>query len=475
MRRVRRALRGRRGLCLLGVVCVLLLLWQETLILESYDLRTEGSRSKPVSYQSPLELCHDWKEDERLRRQVQQTLDVFHSLVPNTFMSSHTSPCWLSDIDTQLTASLNRTISQRIRDTIPNMDTHYSTGEAEELIKMAATGRNNVVETTKRMFCLPSFYQAGFQKSGTTALYDMIASHPLLSEPHMKEGHFWRGFSESAARMPHQHRVLQVLHYLFHINPAGEAIKRNPKMLTVDASTSTITIEQHHELLDDRDTCLRPVVLSQLIPKVKMVVIMRNPANQLWSNYWFFCATENWRVNEMRAIPQKYREHGPEIFHNHTMEIIQAFKQCMNRADNTPVLECVRSACIGSVHSYDCQSANVGIGLYYYHLLPWLSTLPRQRFLFLRSEDLSSSPLGEIAKVWEFLGLPPISASWLTLSDQSWSTNRWIRKYRGDFQMLPATRTALEEFFRPHNEKLAKLLNDERFLWKDLMFNVVNI
>ncbi len=32
--------------------------------------------------------------------------------------------------------------------------------------------------------------------------------------------------------------------------------------------------------------------------------------------------------------------------------------------------------------------------------------------------------------------------------------------------MLPKTRAMLEEFYRPFNQKLAKQLKDERYLWK---------
>ena len=39
-------------------------------------------------------------------------------------------------------------------------------------------------------------------------------------------------------------------------------------------------------------------------------------------------------------------------------------------------------------------------------------------------------------------------------------------KDRGVGPMFPETRRLLEEFFRPCNEDLAKLLNDDRFLWR---------
>ncbi len=33
-------------------------------------------------------------------------------------------------------------------------------------------------------------------------------------------------------------------------------------------------------------------------------------------------------------------------------------------------------------------------------------------------------------------------------------------------KMLPKTKALLEEFYRPYNEKLAKMLKDDRYLWK---------
>ena len=35
-------------------------------------------------------------------------------------------------------------------------------------------------------------------------------------------------------------------------------------------------------------------------------------------------------------------------------------------------------------------------------------------------------------------------------------------------EILPESRAILDEFFEPYNRQLAELLNDERYLWKDL-------
>ena len=72
-----------------------------------------------------------------------------------------------------------------------------------------------------------------------------------------------------------------------------------------------------------------------------------------------------------------------------------------------------------------------------------------------------------IQEVWQFLGVPLPSEAEIKLTHKN--ANTWISssKYKDSFHMDSKTRQILTEFFKPYNLRLARLLNDTRFLWKE--------
>jgi N-acetylgalactosamine 4-sulfate 6-O-sulfotransferase len=89
---------------------------------------------------------------------------------------------------------------------------------------------------------------------------------------------------------------------------------------------------------------------------------------------------------------------------------------------------------------------------------------PPDQILWLRNEDYQAAPKEHIRAVLDYLGMSQLSEAEeerMTLAPRS---NSQSSKYPA---MLPETKKMLEEFYAPFNEKLAKLLNDERYIWKD--------
>jgi len=72
-----------------------------------------------------------------------------------------------------------------------------------------------------------------------------------------------------------------------------------------------------------------------------------------------------------------------------------------------------------------------------------------------------------IQEVWQFLGVSLPSEAEIKLTHKN--ANTWISssKYKDSFHMDSKTRQMLTEFFKPYNLRLARLLNDTRFLWKE--------
>ena len=410
--------------------------------------------------QRHLQLCSKFVSRINNLASFKSTLAALQTFIPTNYSFKSSNPCWYAELF--IPPTLNQNLTGRIRDTLPQIPTWYIEEEASKLIELVKT--NDSLTRNRTLFCLPSLYVSGFQKCSSTALYDLITTHPQVAPPRWKEGHFWRTLLNTG---PKSYKSLQVLHYLFHLKPAADAIERNPRGITLDASTSTVLAGLNDKRTDNSDACIVPSIVSSILPDAKYILIMRNPVDRLWSDYWYFCADEVWRQSgRAMTIPREYLLHGPEIFHNHTMEVITEFNACVSSRE-APEFECVRRASFGQKSEYGCQYARVGIGLYYYHIVNWLSTIARKRFLFLRSEDLHANPYLEMLNVWQFLGLRPLSSEWLGVSHSN--TNKWIRskRYRNKFQIMNETREALKSFYHPYNERLAKLLNDSRFLWNN--------
>ncbi len=89
-------------------------------------------------------------------------------------------------------------------------------------------------------------------------------------------------------------------------------------------------------------------------------------------------------------------------------------------------------------------------GVYVEQLKRWLQHYRRDQLLVLDSALLFENPADCYAKVLDFLDLPP------------YEPNSFPVLYQGIYKdtMHPETRERLLQYYRPHNEKLAHLLQN---------------
>lgn len=417
--------------------------------------------------QKDLGLCSKLFSREKHFSPAQDEL-IQQSLVALlTFISPHnlpgfSNPCWYTDFN--MPSMLNRSLVPRIVANLPKLEELYSKQEVLKVLEEIAVRRNIHKANTgqRQLFCMPSVFLAGFPKCGTTALYEMITTHPAIAPPYTKEIHFWNVFSKTRDKF---YKVFQSLHYLYHFFPAGKKILQNPEAITLDASPDTILdIASTTSKSLDTDMCIVPTIISRLLPKAKYIVLMRNPVDRLWSAYWYFCIEQQWKQKGPGVnIPEIYIHHGPEAFHNHAVSLINEYLGCLN--SNATEFECARRVPPSANSTCICSAGRLDVGMYYLHLVKWLSTLPRDQFLFLRAEDLVSHPHDVMKRVWKFLALKPPSED-TNLKVSYANTNTWIRR-RKKFKMLPLTRQMLSSFYHSYNLRLSYLLKDDSFLWID--------
>lgn len=393
-------------------------------------------------------------------------LQALKDFIPVKYSPRFRNPCWYSPMSIP-----NSTFKTLANVSLINFPV-YSDRKAVELMHNI----KNTKSSKKTLYCLPGVYLAGFPKCATTTLYKLITAHPGLALPLRKEGHFWRTFVQN--RMAYFHKQVHALWYLVYLAPAATFIKDHVDALTLDGSASTLWASipsldtngtgkmQPHS--HDTSMCLLPSMVSTVLPNAKFIVIMRNPVSRLFSDFWFFCSNHNWRNSKgVITVPRKYKEHAPRIFHNYTVRVINEFTACLGR--NTSEFECVKRATRGVGSEEACFPLRLGLGMYYFHIVQWLNVFPINQFLFLKMEDLAGDPYHAAATVWKFLGLRPVKRKSVLLHLQTRSNEMsWIKskEYRTKFQMLPETAELLQSFYRPYNNRLARLLKDERFLWQ---------
>jgi hypothetical protein len=255
---------------------------------------------------------------------------------------------------------------------------------------------------------LPSFIIAGAQKAGTTSLFGYLAEHPQCAASLTKEVHF---FDRTFARGESWYRMH------FPLSAAAEyAPGSDRKRHTFESSP--------YYMFDPRV----PERMRRLLPDVKIIFLLRNPASRAYSHY------------------QHSRRRGREPL---------SFEGAIAAEDARLIGEHQRL-----LHEADYQSpahqrySYLARGLYVDQLRHWQSYFPAEQMLALQAERMFQQPEPVLHQVLDFLGL------------ERWSPNRFGNRYAGSYSepMATATREQLKQYFAPHNARLFELLGT-RYDW----------
>ena len=185
-------------------------------------------------------------------------LSAVKSLVPETFSSGFTSPCWFGrNINTQLSVvemtARHIGLSGRLN-LFPN--------------QVAYLARQTFGDSfPPKLYCLPHFFLAGFPKSATTTFADALFLHPQVSSEMSKECHWW---TRAPIISPDSDLLrLNVLHYLVHFGyMAHRADYRNNNLIAMDGSQSTLW--DSNFAFNSHDFCSTPAAISHVLPQAKL-------------------------------------------------------------------------------------------------------------------------------------------------------------------------------------------------------------
>jgi len=263
--------------------------------------------------------------------------------------------------------------------------------------------------TTGSIHVLPNFLILGAARSGTTSLYQYLTEHPSIIPGVGKEIYFFdkkfqNGFNWYKSFFPTKLKM------------SITENKQKTKCLTGEATPRYL----HYPHAPKR--------VFELLPNIKLIVLLRNPTDRAYSHYQMEVSSGNEKLTFEEAI-EKEEERTKDIMKK------------MQNDEN-----------FYSVDFY--RKSYLTRGIYLEQLQRWFKFFPREKFLILKSEDLYSNPSKIYQESLNFLGLPKHELV-------SFKAHR-MRKYSS---IRKETREKLTDYFRPYNEQLYQLL-DRDFDWK---------
>ena len=380
-----------------------------------------------------LSLCIDMYMDGNITSMLYPTLknrlSILQEYIPENYSTKFKNPCWFGSYQLPSSPLIQTPISKCL---FPELN---DTLRARQILKQVKTS------DTQHMYCLPALFVPGFPKCATTTLHRMIIKHPLVAQIRCKECRFWSEFvSQEGTQLG---KRIQPLWYLQLFSQSKHTIESNPLSITLDATPLYM-----QSLL--KNFCILPLLLKRVIPEAKFIVIMRNPTKRYISHYWMFIVGNLRKIYEESNIRQYvHSKKANEVFHNYTVDAIMQFQLCVD--ENSDFSCIMKEGCKNNI----CLQYS----LYYYHIAPWLKVMPRERFLFLRTEDLVHDPSLTMSNVWHFLHLHDLPMTELMF----YNGNSAAKNLKVPLE----TKQLLDKFYQPYNQLLARLLADTKYLWND--------
>ena len=262
--------------------------------------------------------------------------------------------------------------------------------------------RYNLRTATSHLRGLPDFVIIGAQKCGTTSLYHFVVKHPDITPAFQKEIHYfsiWYKFGEQWYHSNFPTNLSRRRHYK----------KTGQKLLSGEASPTYI----FYPTVPDR--------MKKILPDAKLIVILRNPIDRAYSNYQHTLSQNHEPLSFEKAI-----ELEEERCAGDREQMIKDPSFLPKRFRR---------------HSYLAR------GIYADQLERWFKHYDRKQFLILATEDLRKNPQRTLDQVFNFLEVPPFQIG--DFMDAN------VRIYE---KMSKNTRKFLVEYFKPHNDRLYKLL-----------------
>jgi hypothetical protein len=173
--------------------------------------------------------------------------------------------------------------------------------------------------------------------------------------------------------------------------------------------------------------------VARILPRVKLIVLLRNPVDRAYSQYYHalelgqetLSFEEAIQCEEDRTARERERILQDELYFSNEYIHLSYLKR----------------------------------GIYVDQLQDWMSLFPREQFLILKSEDYYTDPITTYKRVLAFLKVPEIEPRVRKKEYKHYSHNTYFS------QMDPLLRRRLNDYFEPHNARLYDFLGVD-FGWE---------
>jgi hypothetical protein len=299
----------------------------------------------------------------------------------------------------------------------------------------------------------------GSKKAGTTSLTSYLNQHPYIAPARIKESLFFlpphlnrrqREFMDTDGRISVNNVRKALYEEKRSMKPKKKPpttdynetrLSRNPHMISFDASPGMHLFTGRH---------MRHILCT--VPWTKILLILREPVERLWSHYNFLI-TQQWK--------------GPAD----SMSSFEAFIRFdMTKLHKAGVLRPRNSSFADSPEEYKAWleyaenpgviDLNVARGMVAVPLSHWFKTLnemgrdPKEEIMVVRYDDLKIDPNATLNKIYRWLGIPEVNVPF--------QKPKMVSSYGGR-TMSETTRLHLEKFYRPYVERLYNLLEGHDF------------
>ena len=299
----------------------------------------------------------------------------------------------------------------------------------------------------------PEFMLVGGMKCGSTSFARYLSAHPQVKLRGPKEPHYW-----SWHRYPDKYQD-------FFVNESPVLDPGPGQCISGEFSTSSLI----HPLVPRR--------IRANLPALKIVVLLRNPADRAYSHFVMSKSAGLEKECSFADIVRREMDEVAELLAAHERGFLNPdgeSRSCYSAIDGKPI-SVARHTQGGpprelradlDLRDFYFQSY-VFRSLYCDQLHRWLRLFPRQQFMIIQSERFFANSVETMNAAAEFLGLEPFEFGKTEQLQRSWDAGaRNRRKLPQQYPaMNNATRETLIEFFAPYNELLYRLI-DEDYGWR---------
>jgi hypothetical protein len=259
---------------------------------------------------------------------------------------------------------------------------------------------------SSRLRLLPDFLIIGTQRGGTTALYHYLKTHPCIHSVTTTDTHFFD-------KKFHKGLIWYRAHFPTRFEKGYTQRIRRQSFVTGEASSSYLSYPH------------APRRVAQVLPQVKLIVLLRNPVDRAYSQYYHTCELGYETLSFEQAIQAEEARIGSE-----------------------------REKILEDEHYYSDaykHQSYLSRGIYVDQLQSWMDLFPRAQFLILKSEEFYADPAATLKQVLAFLKLPEVALPDRKQHYKQYNNNTYKK-------MEPALRQRLLEYFAPHNARLYEFL-----------------